>query len=256
VSNGVIGAPVLQIEKLSAKGADGVRLREMSFQVRSGEIVGVAGVAGNGQSALLAALAGIIPMRGSVRIAGREAANLDVAGRRALGLAHIAEDRLGSGLIAQFTAAENMILGDQRRSPFARCRLAAPTAITAAAERRLRDYDIRPAVPQALTATLSGGNQQKLVCAREMGRAPRCLLAREPTAGVDIGAADFIHRRLLALKAAGTAILLVSSDLDEIRTLADRILVMEGGRIAGILGPDASERELGMVMGGAAGAAA
>ena len=246
------GAPVLEVEGLAAKAADGVRLRDISFQVRAGEIVGLAGVAGNGQAALLAALGGIIPMLGSVKIAGRQVAHLDVAERRAAGLAHIAEDRLGSGLIAQFTTAENAILGDHRQPPFARYRLAAPAAISAAAERRLRDYDIRPALPQALTATLSGGNQQKLVCAREMERAPRCLLAGEPTRGVDIGAADFIHRRLRALKAAGTAILLVSSDLDEIRALADRILVIEGGRIAGALGRDASERELGLMMGGAA----
>ncbi len=242
---------ILEVEGLMAEGADGVRLRDVSFAVRAGEIVGVAGVAGNGQSALLAALAGTIPARGSIRIAGREAAYLKAAARRTLGLAHIAEDRLGSGLVARFSIAENAILGDHRRPPFARWRMSAPRAIAAAARERLRDYDIRPALPQAPTTALSGGNQQKLVCAREMERGPRCLVAGEPTRGVDIGAADFIHRRLLALKAAGTAILLVSSDLDEIRALADRILVMEGGRIAGALGRDADARELGLLMGGA-----
>ena len=114
----------------------------------------------------------------------------------------------------------------------------------------MEEYDVRPPEPKAPTGTLSGGNQQKLVCAREMGRRPICLIVGQPTRGVDIAASDFNHRRLLALKEAGTAILLVSADLDEIRALAHRILVMEGGRIAGALGPAASERELGVLVGG------
>ena len=192
----------------------------------------------------------MIPMRGSLRLAGHEAASLDVDARRALGLAHIPEDRLGMALIAEFTAEENAILGDQRRPPFARGWFAAPAAITEAARRRMQDFDVRPLEPTALAGTLSGGNQQKLVCAREMGGRPLCLIVGQPTRGVDIAASDFIHRRLLALKEAGTAILLVSADLDEIRALADRILVMEGGRIAGAIGSAASERELGLLMGG------
>jgi general nucleoside transport system ATP-binding protein len=113
----------------------------------------------------------------------------------------------------------------------------------------MEEYDVRPAQPKASTRTLSGGNQQKLVCAREMGRNPVCLIVGQPTRGVDIAASDFIRQRLLALKEAGSAILLVSADLDEIRALADRILVMEGGRIVGALSPLASERELGLLMG-------
>jgi ABC-type uncharacterized transport system ATPase subunit len=114
----------------------------------------------------------------------------------------------------------------------------------------MEEYDVRPPDPKAPTGTLSGGNQQKLVCAREMGHGPRCLIVGQPMRGVDIAASDFIHRRLLALKETGAAILLVSADLDEIRALADRILVMEGGRIAGSLGPAASERERGLLLGG------
>ncbi len=242
----VAGAPMLEVTGLTARG-----LHDISLSVRAGEIVGIAGVAGNGQSELLEAVVGMIPMRGSLRIAGREAAALDVDTRRALGLAHIPEDRLGMALIAEFTAEENAILGDQRRPPFARGWFAAPAAISEAARRLLRDYDVRPLEPKAPAATLSGGNQQKLVCARETGRRPACLVVGQPTRGVDIAASDFIHRRLLALKEAGTAILLVSADLDEIRALADRILVMEGGRIVGALGPAANERELGLLMGGA-----
>jgi general nucleoside transport system ATP-binding protein len=192
----------------------------------------------------------MIPMRGSLRIAGHQAAGLDVDARRALGLAHIPEDRFGMALITEFTTEENAILGDQRRPPFARGWLAVAGAITEAARRRMEEYDVRPAEPNASTGTLSGGNQQKLVCAREMGRGPLCLIVGQPTRGVDIAASDFIHRRLLALKETGAAILLVSADLDEIRALADRILVMEGGRIAGSLGAAASERELGLLLGG------
>jgi general nucleoside transport system ATP-binding protein len=192
----------------------------------------------------------MIPMRGSLRVAGHEAASLDVEARRALGLAHIPEDRQGMGLIEEFTAEENAILGDQRQPPFVRGRLAASDEITETARQRMEEYDVRPQDPKAPTATLSGGNQQKLVCAREMGRHPLCLIVGQPTRGVDIAASDFIHRRLLALREAGTAILLVSVDLGEIRMLADRILVMDGGRIAGALGPDARERELGLLIGG------
>jgi general nucleoside transport system ATP-binding protein len=241
------GAAMLDVVGLTAAG-----LHNISFSVRAGEIVGVAGVAGNGQSELLAAIAGLIPSAGSIRIASHEARHLDVASRRALGLVHIAEDRLGLGLIGEFTAAENLILGDHRRSPFARGWLTAPAAIAAAAVRQLQEYAIHPREPKTPARTLSGGNQQKLVCARAMECRPRCLIVGEPTRGVDIGAADLIQRRLLALKAQGTAILLVSSDLDEIRALADRILVIESGRIAGALSPEASEREFGLLMGGAA----
>jgi general nucleoside transport system ATP-binding protein len=220
----VSGNPALEVEELTGAG-----LHDVSFSISAGETVGVAGVAGNGQSELLAAIAGMIPAQGSLRIAGHEAASLDADGRRGLGIAHIPEDRLGMALIAEFTGEENFILGDQRRPPFARGWIAAPGASIEAARRSMEEYDVRPPDPKAPTANLSGGNQQKLVCAREMGRRPLCLIVGQPTRGVDIAASDFIHRRLLALKEAGTAILLVSADLDEIRGLADRILVMEGG---------------------------
>ena len=247
----VAGPPALEVEALSAAGGpDGVALSGIGFAVNAGEIVGVAGVAGNGQSELLAALAGIVPIAGGLRIAGVAAAHLDVAGRRALGLGHIPEDRLAAGLVAEFSAEENAILGDHRRPPFARGPLSSPAAIAAAARRAIADYDIRPPDPKARTGSLSGGNQQKLVCAREMERRPRVLLVGQPTRGLDIAAGAFIHERLLALKRAGAAILLVSADLDELRLVADRILVMLGGRIVGTFGPQASAREIGLLMGG------
>jgi ABC-type uncharacterized transport system ATPase subunit len=187
---------VLEVENLTAPGLIGI-----SLSVRAGEIVGIAGVAGNGQSELLAGIAGVIPTVGSVRIAGHQAGGLDVAARRQLGLAHIAEDRLGAALIADFSAEESAILGVQRKPPFARGWFSAPSAITAAARRLMRDYDVRPEDPTMPTGSLSGGNQQKLVCARETDRRPLCLIVGQPTSGVDIGASDVIHQRLLALKA-------------------------------------------------------
>ncbi|HEV2303744.1 MAG TPA: ABC transporter ATP-binding protein [Stellaceae bacterium] len=245
------GPPVLAVDELSAEGGpDGVSLAGISFTVGAGEIVGVAGVAGNGQSELLRALAGIMPMTGRLGIGGVAAAHLDVEGRRALGLAHIPEDRLLAGLVSEFSAEESAILGDQRRLPFARGCFAAPDAITAAARRYIADYGVRPPDPKARTGSLSGGNQQKLVCAREMERSPRVLVVGQPTRGLDIAASSFIHERLLTLKGAGTAILLVSADLDELRLLCDRILVMLDGQIVGALGAEASAREIGLLMGG------
>ena len=246
-----LGPPVLEAEDLSADGGrDGVALRGIGLAVQAGEILGIAGVAGNGQSELLAALAGIIPMAGQVRIGGVPAAHLGVAGRRALGLAHIPEDRLAAGLVAEFSAEESALLGDQRRPPFARGALLAPHAITAAASRYMALYDIRPPDPKARTGALSGGNQQKLVCAREMERAPRVLLVGQPTRGLDIAASAFIHDRLLALQRAGAAILLVSADLDELRLVCDRILVLLDGRIVGAFGAEASPREIGLLFAG------
>ena len=164
----VSGSPVLEVEELTGPG-----LHDVTFSVGAGEIVGVAGVAGNGQSELLAAIAGMIPAHGSLRIAGHEAASLDAEARRGRGLAHIPEDRLGMALIAEFTGEENFILGDQRRPPFARGWIAAPGASTEAARRSMEEYDVRPSDPKAPTANLSGGNQQKLVALARWGAA-RC----------------------------------------------------------------------------------
>jgi ABC-type uncharacterized transport system ATPase subunit len=247
---GPLGAPALELADLAVDaGGSGPDLRGIGFSVRAGEIVGIAGVAGNGQSELLLAIAGILPMRGSLRIGGCEAAALGIAGRRALGLAYIPEDRLGVGLIAAFTAEANLILGDHRRPPFAHGGLSVPAAISAAAARQMRDYDVQPLQPKAPTAAFSGGNQQKLLCAREMERRPLVLIVGQPTRGIDIGASEFVHRRLLELKAQGVAILVVSADLDELRTLGDRLLVMAAGRIVGTLAPGASDREIGLLMG-------
>jgi simple sugar transport system ATP-binding protein len=230
------------------------RVKGVSFDLRAGEIVGLAGVSNNGQSELLEALAGIRhPIRGSIQLGGRDLAaeRLDPHARRALGLAHVPEDRLRLGVIASYSAEDNAIFGYQDRTAFNRGLLFDRTAIRGNCERKMADHDIRPAAPTLPITAFSGGNQQKLVLAREIDSEPQVLLVGQPTRGVDIGAIEFIHRRLIALRDAGKAVLLVSVELDEILSLADRILVMNAGQIVGELAPaEATEEKLGLMMGG------
>jgi ABC-type uncharacterized transport system ATPase subunit len=251
------GAPVLEVDGLRAVDAAGqVLLRDISLTVRAGEIVGIAGIAGNGQSELLAALAGLaVPASGRIRLGGADITGLGAQARRRRGIFHIPEDRLRAGLVPDLDAAECTILGDQREKRCSGRVLLRHDAIRAATLSRMRDYDVRPADPDLRANLFSGGNQQKLVCAREMAEHPVLLLVGQPTRGVDIGAIEFIHRRLLALRDAGSAILLVSVELDEIRALSDRILVMAGGAIVGALPPDSDERALGLLMAGIGAAA-
>jgi simple sugar transport system ATP-binding protein len=248
--------PILEVERLTLAETDGRwTLRGIGLTVRRGEIVGIAGVTGNGQPELLAALAGFAtPAAGSrIRLNGTDVTRLDVQARRRLGIRHIPEDRLGMGLVPDFTAAENLILGDQGESwaSTRRLGLLRVRRIVETARRHLRTYDVRPSFPGLRTALLSGGNQQKLVCAREMEGHPALLLVGQPTRGVDIGATELIHDRLRALRDAGTAILLVSVELDEIRVLADRILVMVDGAIVGeVAAALADDLTLGRMMTG------
>jgi simple sugar transport system ATP-binding protein len=234
------GAPVLEVTGLRVADASGAeRVKGVDLTVRSGEIVGIAGVSGNGQSELLEALAGMRPTAsGSVRLHGH-------------GVGHVPEDRQKVGLVTGFAAFENAVLGRQNDPDLSRAGLLFDW--TAARERcvhAMDAYDIRPNDPDLRTAGFSGGNQQKLVLAREIEGGPSLLLVGQPTRGVDIGAIEFIHRRLVALRDAGTAILLVSAELDEIRGLADRILVMFDGRIVGAVSADTDERTLGPMMAG------
>jgi simple sugar transport system ATP-binding protein len=248
------GAPVLTADGLTLAGRDGaIRLDGVTLAVHAGEILGVAGVAGNGQTELIEALTGLAAVRaGSIALNGEDITALSVSARRRRGLGHIAEDRLRFGAIAEFSAAENALLGRQDEPAFAKGGWLRRDAVLAALSAWMQAYDIRPPDPARRLAAFSGGNQQKLVAAREIERRPAALVVGQPTRGVDIGATELIHRRLLALRAAGAAILLVSADLDEIRLLADRILVLCNGRIAGELAPgDADERRLGMLMAGA-----
>jgi len=247
------GAAVLETRNLSVTGEGGrALLRDASLSVRAGEIVGIAGVAGNGQSELLGALAGLLPPSGGqIEFQGRDIARLDGRIRRDLGIGHIPEDRLRDGMIAEMSATETGLLGRQREPRFNRPLLLRRGFVLETVKGWMRDYDIRPPDPVKPSASFSGGNQQKLVCAREMERKPALLLVGQPTRGVDIGAIEFIHERLLRLRDAGAAILLVSVELDEIRALADRILVMAAGSIVGELSPEeATDRKLGLLMAG------
>jgi ABC-type uncharacterized transport system ATPase subunit len=248
------GAVVLATRALTLRDTAGVtRLDHVSLQVRAGEIVGVAGVSGNGQSELLAVLAGIEPATsGEIRWQGEVwPAGLDPRARRRSGLAHIPEDRLRMGLVGDFEACESAILGYHHETQYSGAVWMRDGEIRDETRERMVGYDVRPVDPCLRTILFSGGNQQKLICAREMERAPLALLVGQPTRGVDIGAIEFIHRRLIELRDQGTAILLVSVELDEILALADRILVMVDGRIVGNLPRvEATERALGLLMAG------
>ncbi|WP_280150571.1 ABC transporter ATP-binding protein [Piscinibacter sp. XHJ-5] len=238
------------------------RLHDISLQLHSGEIVGVAGVAGNGQSELLAVLSGLEPpQQGSVHLALADGGTCRIDARhpvdprrlRALGVAHVPEDRHRLGLVLGFAAWESALLGYEDEPAVRR----GPWLLRAPARRQCREmmeaFDVRPRDESLLSSKFSGGNQQKLILAREFRRAPRVLLVGQPTRGVDIGAIEFIHRRIVALRDAGCAVLLVSTELDEILALADRIVVMSGGRITGTLARDQTdERQLGCLMGQAA----
>lgn len=251
----VPGAVELRVEDLVVTDRRGVTVVDrVSLEVRAGEIVGVAGVAGNGQSELIETIAGIRrPTRGRIRLGGRDVVGLDPAEIREAGLAHVPEDRHRTGLVLDFSAEENMLLGHEEDPAWAHGLLLDRAAIRRAAETAFADFDIRPSDPTLRAALFSGGNQQKLVVAREVAHEPRVLLVGQPTRGVDIGAIEAIHRRLIDLRDQGRAILLVSAELDEIRALCDRILVMCRGRITGECRPSASETEIGLMMAGAVG---
>ena len=238
---------------LDARGV--VRVDDVSFALREGEIVGIAGVSGNGQSELLEALAGLRPLAaGSVALDGAplDRARLTPRALRAAGVMHVPEDRLKHGLALDFPARENAMLGYQNEARYGGF-LLDPAAIDRDCAGLMARWDIRPRTPALAARRFSGGNQQKLILAREVERDPRVLLVGQPTRGVDIGAIEAIHARLLALRDAGKAILLVSGELDEILALADRVLVMCGGRIIGERRPEqTSARDLGLMMAGVA----
>ena len=249
------GAPMLEVEDLSVVDRRGVlRVAKVSLAVAAGEIVGVAGVAGNGQSELLEALAGMRrPVLGTIRLDGRRLRPEEQHPHelRRLGLLHVPEDRLRTGLVSSFPAFESAALGFTDDPVFGDGPLLDHRRMVADLAGKMSRYDIRPPAPRLETRKFSGGNQQKMVLAREIERRPKVLIVGQPTRGVDIGAIEFIHRRLVALRDAGVAILIVSVELEELLALSDRILVMCGGRITGERRPDATdERDLGLLMAG------
>jgi simple sugar transport system ATP-binding protein len=249
--------PAIEAESLCLEGAFARgrhRLDQVSFSVRCGEIVGLAGVEGNGQSELLQALLHPREPRcrssGRVKFLGRDATSWAAARIRDWGVAVIPEDRQQEGLVLNWPVRDNFLLGLQRRPGFNRAGLLNYAHLAEAVSRAMQEYDVRPRDAGLEAGKLSGGNQQKLIVAREFQRQPRVLIAAQPTRGVDVGAIEFIHRRILAARDEGAGILLVSSELDEILALSDRILVMYEGRITAQFGRGASESELGLKMGG------
>jgi general nucleoside transport system ATP-binding protein len=252
------GAELLAAHDLHWADAMGVpRLAGVSLALRAGEIVGIAGVSGNGQSELLDVLSGMrMPRQGRLALGGRDFEPphwLDPATARRLGVGHVPEDRHRCGMVLPFAAWETAVLGHHRLPRYnARAGWLRRDAMRADTRRMMARYDVRPPDPELRSSKFSGGNQQKLVLAREGLIEPRVLLVGQPTRGVDIGAIEFIHGRLRALRDAGGAVLLVSSELDEILALADRVLVMDRGRIAGELAiADCTEAALGRLMAGA-----
>jgi len=249
------GEVLLEARELRWRDALGVlRLADVSLELRAGEIVGIAGVSGNGQSELLDMLSGLsTPDAGTLRLRERSftpAHWLDPATARTLGLAHVPEDRHRRGLVLPFDAWESAVLGYQRSPRYGRGAWMDQAAMREDTKQMMERYDVRPPDPRIRSAKFSGGNQQKLVLAREAMPQPSVLLVGQPTRGVDIGAIEFIHARLRAMRDAGGAVLVVSSELDEILALADRVLVMGCGRITGEVSIDAcSEATLGRMMG-------
>lgn len=251
------GAPVLSTSGLTITGrGDAKKVDNVSFQVRAGEIVGMAGVEGNGQTELIEGLAGLIPgshISGTVNFEGRNITNLDARQRKELGIAHVPEDRHRRGLLLDFSLAENTILGVHYRKPAVSAGgiLLDQKGIQRRTEQVIRDFDVRPPNAALPARALSGGNQQKLIIGREFELPPKLLLVSQPTRGVDIGAIEFIHRKIVELRDAGCAVLLVSAELEEVTALSDRLLVIHNGQIVGEVDPrTTSNEEIGLMMTG------
>ena len=251
-----VGATILEVKDLNVTDNKGVhRLKGINFHVKAGEILGIAGVAGNGQSELLEVLGGYEKGTGSITVNGQAidltGAHSDGQSRRARGIAHVPEDRQREGLIMDYTAWENTAFGYHHDAKYQRGIFMDNAAIKADTVEKMERFDVRPPDPKLAAKNFSGGNQQKIVLAREIERNPDLLLIGQPTRGVDIGAIEFIHQQIVALRDQGKAILLVSVELEEILSLSDRIAVMFDGKMMGERLPsETDEKELGLMMAG------
>lgn len=246
---------VLNVQNLTVKNAHGEALNGVSFSVKAGEIVGIAGIEGNGQTELIEAIAGLTPtanLNGNIEFFGNYITRTNARRRKELGIAHIPEDRHKRGLLLDFDLAENSMLGVHYRPPVSSgIGILNQTAINRRANEIIENFDVRPPNAELPARALSGGNQQKLVIGREFELNPKLLLVSQPTRGVDIGAIEFIHRKLIALRDAGSAVLLVSAELEEVTALADRLLVIHKGKFVGEVNPkETSNEEIGLMMTG------
>jgi simple sugar transport system ATP-binding protein len=246
------GDPLLQVENLSVIDDRGLEaVRDVSFQVRAGEIVGLAGVDANGQSELIDAIAGLRrPRSGRIVVDGHDLTHASAKEALDAGVGHIPEDRHRRGLVLPFSLTENIALHGYRSAPNSRNGFLNLGAMVSRARRLLKEFDVRGGQPSTPAGALSGGNQQKVVLAREIDADPKVLIAAQPTRGLDVGAIEFVHRRLVEQRDAGRAVLLVSLELEEILSLSDRILVIYEGRIVREFPPTATEEELGFAMTG------
>jgi general nucleoside transport system ATP-binding protein len=247
----------LQVEGLTVPGIlGGTVVNDLSFDVRGGEILGIAGVQGNGQTDMCEALMGLRPSTGIVLLDGVNIAHLSTRDRLRSGIGYIPEDRQEDGLVGDFSVAENLVLDVYDRPPFASGVALDLNAIRKSAGTLVADYDVRTTSVQTRAGTLSGGNQQKVIVAREMSRTNKVLLASQPTRGLDVGSIEFVHKQIVGERDSGAAVVIVSSELDEIYALSDRIAVMYEGKIVGFCSPDTPETELGLMMTGAGAAEA
>jgi simple sugar transport system ATP-binding protein len=248
------GAVVLEVDGMTVADSDGrIWLNDIAFTVRAGEILGVAGVQGNGQTELCEALMGLRPTAaGRVTLDGHDLTHATPRQRLRAGVAYIPEDRQEDGLVGDFSVAENMVLDVYDRKPFASGINLDLEAIKANATERVKEFDVRTTSVETAVGTLSGGNQQKVILARELGREHKVLVASQPTRGLDVGSIEFVHKRIVAARDQGVAVMIVSSELDEIYALADRIAVMYEGRITGFRPPAVPVEELGRLMAGGA----
>ena len=248
------GDVVLSVRDLHVRDDRGhMAVKGVSLEVRAGEIVALAGVQGNGQTELVESIVGLRTAdSGQVVIDGQTTTGFSPRRVSDLGVAHVPEDRMRDGLIGAMTVAENLILDTYHREPYSRWGGLRAAAIAEGAETAVRDYDVRTPSIDTVAGSLSGGNQQKVVVAREFSRPVKLVVAAQPTRGLDVGAIEYIHRRLVEQRDAGAAVLIVSTELDEVLAVGDRVAVMLDGRIVGVVGgPEATHEQLGMLMGGA-----
>lgn len=247
------GAPVLEVSGLVVKNKEGAQvLNHLNLQVKAGEILGIAGVDGNGQSELIEALTGLRKIEsGSIRLNGKEVGNLSPRQISETGLSHIPEDRHKHGLVLDFSMSENMALENYFKEPFSKNGFMNYTAVNEQARRLIHDFDVRTPSIETKARSLSGGNQQKAIIAREIDKNPDILIAAQPTRGLDVGAIEFVQTQLIAQRDQGKAVLLISFELDEIINVSDRIAVIYEGQIVGeVLPEQTNDQELGLMMAG------
>ena len=244
--------PVLQVKNLSISFGENEVIKNISYFLNKNEILGIAGVSGNGQRELFEALIGVRKIEdGGVLYEGQDISQLTPGKRKKSGIAHIPDDRIAEGLIKEFDVAENLIFGLQRNEPYRKGPFLNQAAILEAADDLINKFSISTPSPNQIINTLSGGNLQKVILAREISQGPKCLLANQPTRGLDVGIIEYVHEQLLAKRDAGVAILMISEDLDEIFSISSRIAVIFKGEIVGMFNSkDVTREKIGLLMAG------